>query len=133
MDTVRESALNGYQPLLIQPIGFHLPLFGCIQKFFKREERHAMKLSCFEAVYAAANKLYFMGESLIGEVDGVTVAIRHIDSAPQQIEVLYVSREPHNHQSNRFIASNFHCSGLENMQVAKSCLSLLIEGEGNGK
>lgn len=93
-----------------------------------------MKLDCFEDVYAAANKLFLKGESLVCEGEGVTVAIRHIDAAQQQIEVLYLTAgEPHNHRAKRFNASNYQTSGLEQLQVARSYLSLLTQGEGFAK
>lgn len=91
-----------------------------------------MKLDCFEDVYAAANKLFLKGESLVCEGEGLTVAIRHIDAPQQQIEVLYLTCETHNHQTKRFNASNYQTSGIDQLHVARGYLSLLTDGEGYG-
>lgn len=84
-----------------------------------------MKMDHFEAVYRTAKELFLKGESLVCEGDGVTVAIRHIDSDQEQIEVLYLNGETHNHQTMRFNAKNYPLSGLAQLQVANNYLPLL--------
>ena len=92
-----------------------------------------MKLGCFEVVYSAANELFLKGESLVCERDGAAVVVRHIETAEQEIEVMYLTAGTHNHQTKRFNASNYETSGLAQMQVASSYLPLLTQGENNGK
>jgi hypothetical protein len=84
-----------------------------------------MKLDSFEVAYTAANKLFLKGESLVCEGEGITVAVRHVISDQQQIEVLYLKGGAHNHQIERFNASNYQSSGLAQLDVATSFLPLL--------
>jgi hypothetical protein len=53
------------------------------------------------------------------------VAVRHVISDQQQIEVLYLKGGAHNHQIERFNASNYQSSGLAQLDVATSFLPLL--------
>lgn len=92
-----------------------------------------MKLDSFDVVYLTAEKLFLKGESLVCEGEGITVAVRHIDAATQQIEVLFLNGDAHNHQTKRFNATNYQASGLTNMKVPQSYLQLLTQGEKYGK
>ncbi|MFC6282110.1 MULTISPECIES: hypothetical protein [Polaromonas] len=92
-----------------------------------------MKLDSFEVVYSAANELFLKGESLVCEGAGATVVVRHIETAGQEIEVMYFNDGTHNHQTKRFNASNYPTSGLAQMQVASRYLPLLSHGDTYGK
>ncbi len=92
-----------------------------------------MKLDSFEAVYSMAEKLFFKGESLVCKGEGTTVAVRHIDTATKQIEVLFLDGDAHNHQTKRFNSTNYQSSGLAKMKVPQSYLHLLTQGEKHGK
>jgi len=70
---------------------------------------------------------------LVCEVEEIPVAVRHIDAAAQQIEVLLLNGDAHNHQTKRFNATNYQSSGLANMKVPQSYLQRLIQGEKYGK
>lgn len=92
-----------------------------------------MKLDSFEAVYLTAEKLFLKGESLVCEGEGITVAVRHVEAATQQIEVLFLDGDAHNHQTKRFNSTNYQSSGLANMKVPHRYLQLLNQGDKYGK
>lgn len=92
-----------------------------------------MKLDSFDVVYRTAEKLFLKGESLVCEGEGIIVAVRHIEAATQQIEVLFLHGDAHNHQTKRFNATNYQSSGLAKLKVPEGYLQLLTQGEKYGK
>jgi len=91
-----------------------------------------MKLDCFDTVYTAVQELFLKGESLVCEGEAITVAVRPVETAQRQIEVLYLAGGNVDHTVQRFNAHNYQSSGLDRLQVANGYRALLAEGENNG-
>lgn len=88
-----------------------------------------MKLDNFQAVFAAAQEVALMGESLVCEGNGVTVVVKPIEvEATPQIEVIYINGSRCTEQTSRFDVTTFPVADFTRMSVAKHYRALLKGG-----